>query len=100
MDKLRNCILSARFKLIMGHLQIDNQLPLTLMPVLLAPEQMSDIHHPVCKMTITMQNANTDGIQVYPYVYIRVMLYDYVWLYRILLDNSVIDVQYLFSHDR
>ncbi|KAK6251014.1 hypothetical protein SCA6_005019 [Theobroma cacao] len=63
---------TSRFKLIMGHLQIDNQLPLTLMPVLLAPEQMSDIHHPVCKMTITMQNANTDGIQVYPYVYIRV----------------------------
>ncbi|XVF52445.1 hypothetical protein PTKIN_Ptkin05aG0018700 [Pterospermum kingtungense] len=63
---------TSRFKLILGHLQIDNQLPLTLMPVLLAPEQMSDIHHPVFKMTITMRNANTDGIQVYPYVYIRV----------------------------
>lgn len=61
----------------MGYLQIDNQLPLTLMPVLLAPEQMSDIHHPVFKMTITMQNVNSDGIQVYPYVYIRVMLYLY-----------------------
>ncbi|XVE65214.1 hypothetical protein DITRI_Ditri07aG0162900 [Diplodiscus trichospermus] len=63
---------TSRFKLILGHLQIDNQLPLTLMPVLLAPEQMSDIHHPVFKMTITMRNVSTDGIQVYPYVYIRV----------------------------
>ncbi|XP_052881690.1 uncharacterized protein LOC108482794 [Gossypium arboreum] len=63
---------TSRFKLILGYLQMDNQLPLTLMPVLLAPEKMSDIRHPVFKMTITMQNATTDGIQVYPYVYIRV----------------------------
>ncbi|XP_027361593.1 uncharacterized protein LOC113869468 [Abrus precatorius] len=61
-----------RFKLIFGYLQLDNQLPLTLMPVLLAPEQTSDVQHPVFKMTITMQNENKDGIQVYPYVYIRV----------------------------
>ncbi|KAJ4846821.1 hypothetical protein Tsubulata_004613 [Turnera subulata] len=63
---------TSRFKLILGYLQIDNQLPLTLMPVLLAPEKTSDIHHPVFKMTITMRNENTDGILVYPYVYIRV----------------------------
>ncbi|XWS49634.1 hypothetical protein CRYUN_Cryun12cG0020000 [Craigia yunnanensis] len=64
--------ITSRFKLILGHLQIDNQLPLTSMPVLLAPEQMSDIHHPAFKMTIAMRNVNTDGTQVYPYVYIRV----------------------------
>ncbi|ESW28603.1 hypothetical protein PHAVU_002G003000 [Phaseolus vulgaris] len=63
---------TSRFKLIFGYLQLDNQLPLTLMPVLLAPEQISDVQHPVFKMTITMQNENNDGIQVYPYVYIRV----------------------------
>ncbi|PQQ07890.1 uncharacterized protein Pyn_00513 [Prunus yedoensis var. nudiflora] len=63
---------TARFKLILGHLQLDNQLPLTLMPVLLAPEMNSALHHPVFKMTITMRNENIDGIQVYPYVYIRV----------------------------
>ncbi|XP_022737877.1 uncharacterized protein LOC111290709 isoform X2 [Durio zibethinus] len=67
-----DCGTTSRFKLILGYLQIDNQLPLSLMPVLLAPEQISDIHHPVFKMTITMLNVNTDGIQVYPYVYIRV----------------------------
>ncbi|KAF2308991.1 hypothetical protein GH714_042439 [Hevea brasiliensis] len=63
---------TSRFKVILGYLQLDNQLPLTLMPVLLAPEQTTDIHHPVFKMTITKHNENTDGIQVYPYVYIRV----------------------------
>ncbi|KAK7309084.1 hypothetical protein RJT34_05549 [Clitoria ternatea] len=63
---------TSRFKLIFGYLQVDNQLPLTLMPVLLAPEQTSDVQHPVFKMTITVQNENKDGIQVYPYVYIRV----------------------------
>lgn len=65
----------VRFKLILGHLQLDNQLPLTPMPVLLAPEQTSDVNHPVFKMTVTQHNENTDGIQIYPYVYIRVMVH-------------------------
>ncbi|KAL6175919.1 hypothetical protein ACLB2K_052557 [Fragaria x ananassa] len=64
--------MTNRFKLILGHVQLDNQLPLTVMPVLLAPEPDSDMHLPVFKMTITMRNENTDGIQVYPYIYIRV----------------------------
>ncbi|KAL6008537.1 hypothetical protein ACLOJK_034050 [Asimina triloba] len=38
---------TSRFKLILGLLQLDNQLPLTLMPVLLAPDHMVDSHHPV-----------------------------------------------------
>ncbi|KAE9596742.1 putative vacuolar protein sorting-associated protein [Lupinus albus] len=63
---------TSRLKFIFGYLQLDNQLPLTLMPVLLAPDQTSDVQHPVFKMTVTMQNENKDGIQVYPYVYIRV----------------------------
>ncbi|XP_073000916.1 uncharacterized protein [Typha latifolia] len=63
---------TSRFKLIIGHLQLDNQLPLTLMPVLLAPEDMADINHPVFKATITISNDTVDGTQVYPYVYIRV----------------------------
>ncbi|XP_050141691.1 uncharacterized protein LOC126617690 [Malus sylvestris] len=63
---------TARFKLILGLLQLDNQLPLTLMPVLLAPEMNSDMHYPVFKTTITMRKENSDGVQVYPYVYIRV----------------------------
>ncbi|CAK7356237.1 unnamed protein product [Dovyalis caffra] len=55
---------TSRFKLILGNLQIDNQLLLTLMPVLLAPDQATGIHHPVFKMTITIRNESTDGIQV------------------------------------
>ncbi|XP_047340944.1 uncharacterized protein LOC124944671 [Impatiens glandulifera] len=61
-----------RFKLILGQLQLDNQLPLTLMPVLLAPEHAADVDHPVFKMTLTIHNESADGIQVYPYIYIRV----------------------------
>ncbi|KAJ8763967.1 hypothetical protein K2173_003749 [Erythroxylum novogranatense] len=68
---------TSRLKIILGHLQLDNQLPLTLMPVLLTPDQIKDMNHPVFKMTITMRNENTDGIQVYPYIYIRVT--DKVW---------------------
>ncbi|KAL8266737.1 hypothetical protein R6Q59_004081 [Mikania micrantha] len=68
---------TSRFKLILGHLQLDNQLPLTLMPVLLAPEEASDTNHPVFKMTITISNENADGVHVYPYVYIRVT--DKIW---------------------
>ncbi|KNA21084.1 hypothetical protein SOVF_046540 [Spinacia oleracea] len=62
---------SNKFKLILGHLQLDNQLPLTAMPVLLAPDHI-DMLQPVFKITLTIQNENTDGIQVYPEVYIRV----------------------------
>ncbi|OIT20385.1 hypothetical protein A4A49_38349 [Nicotiana attenuata] len=63
---------TSRFKLILGYLQLDNQLPLTFMPVLLAPEQKIDVHHPVFKMTFTVRNENIDGVQIYPYVYVRV----------------------------
>ncbi|GAB2273667.1 hypothetical protein Dimus_008449 [Dionaea muscipula] len=63
---------TSRFKLIVGHLQLDNQLPLALMPVLLAPEQMADTLHPVLKISLTIHNDNIDGILVYPSVYIRV----------------------------
>ncbi|CAA0838075.1 pleckstrin homology (PH) domain-containing protein [Striga hermonthica] len=64
---------TSRFKLVLGYLQLDNQLPLTVMPVLLAPEQTPDVHHPVFKMTITIRNETLDGLQIYPYIYIRVI---------------------------
>ncbi|PIN17888.1 hypothetical protein CDL12_09445 [Handroanthus impetiginosus] len=64
---------TSRFKLVLGYMQLDNQLPLTVMPVLLAPEQAPDVYHPVFKMTVTARNENLDGLQIYPYVYIRVI---------------------------
>ena len=70
-----------RFKLILGFLQLDNQLPLTVMPVLLAPEHMIDSHHPVFKMTITMSNKNIDEILVYPCVYVRVRFLEHKYAY-------------------
>ncbi|KAK1261313.1 hypothetical protein QJS04_geneDACA008707 [Acorus gramineus] len=81
---------TSRFKLILGHLQLDNQLPLTLMPVLLAPEQTSDLHHPVFKTTITMSNANTDGTQVFPYVYIRLHLRKVMHRNRFMRKSAII----------
>lgn len=87
-----------RFKLIFGYLQLDNQLPLTLMPVLLAPEQTYDVQHPVFKMTITIQNENKDGIQVYPYVYIRVCYVLILWYCSFLLIKfQIFKFYYLWS---
>lgn len=68
--------LLGRFEIIFGNLQFDNQLPLTLMPVLLAPEQTTDINHPAFRMTIEMQNENIVGIRVFPYICVQVM-YDF-----------------------
>ncbi|KAF8380625.1 hypothetical protein HHK36_028114 [Tetracentron sinense] len=56
------------FKIIVGHFQLDNQLPLSLMPVLLAPEHTTETHHPAFKMTITMSNNTTDGTQMILYL--------------------------------
>ncbi|XP_057872719.2 uncharacterized protein LOC131078906 isoform X2 [Cryptomeria japonica] len=63
---------TSRLKLLLGYLQLDNQLPLTNMPVLLAPEIPVDLQHPILKMNFTMSNENFDGTQLYPYIGIRV----------------------------
>jgi hypothetical protein len=63
-----------RFKLILGRLQLDNQLPLSTMPVILATEGRPDSNRPVFKANIAVGNVTSNGIQVYPHVYIRVML--------------------------
>lgn len=100
----KNICCPFRFKLILGHVQLDNQLPLTVMPVLLAPEPDSDMHLPVFKMTITMRNENTDGIQVYPYIYIRVMLLNIMSEHTCFIVNTRSNFlsSYLstWSHDR
>lgn len=59
---------TTRLKLLLENLQLDNQLPLTNMPVLLSPEVPGDMQHPVFKLTFTMSNDNIDGTQVYPYI--------------------------------
>lgn len=64
----------CRFKLILGQLQLDNQLPLSTMPVVLATESRPDSNRPVFKANVAVSNVTSNGIQVYPHVYIRVML--------------------------
>ncbi|KAL5230936.1 hypothetical protein ABZP36_029712 [Zizania latifolia] len=66
-----------RFKLIVGHMQLDNQLPLSVMPVALATESMPDSNHPIFKANIAISNVTSNGIQVYPHIYIRVT--DQTW---------------------
>uniref|UniRef100_A0A0D9XMK5 PH domain-containing protein n=1 Tax=Leersia perrieri TaxID=77586 RepID=A0A0D9XMK5_9ORYZ len=68
---------TSRFKLIIGHMQLDNQLPLSIMPVAFATESMPDSNHPVFKANIAVSNVTSNGIQVYPHVYIRVT--DQTW---------------------
>ncbi|PNT67930.1 hypothetical protein BRADI_3g33740v3 [Brachypodium distachyon] len=68
---------TSRFKLIIGQMQLDNQLPLSIMPVALATESMPDSNHPVFKANIAVSNVTSNGIQVYPHVYIRVT--DQTW---------------------
>ncbi|KAK3153327.1 hypothetical protein QOZ80_2BG0170820 [Eleusine coracana subsp. coracana] len=68
---------TSRFKLILGQLQLDNQLPLSTMPVVLATESRPDTNRPVFKANIAVSNVTSNGIQVYPHVYIRVT--DQTW---------------------
>ncbi|KAL6642664.1 hypothetical protein ACP70R_020845 [Stipagrostis hirtigluma subsp. patula] len=68
---------TSRFKLILGQLQLDNQLPLSTMPVVLATESRPDSNRPVFKANIAVSNMISNGIQVYPHVYIRVT--DQTW---------------------
>ncbi|KAF8689392.1 hypothetical protein HU200_041935 [Digitaria exilis] len=68
---------TSRFKLILGQLQLDNQLPLSTMPVVLATESRPDSNRPVFKANIAVSNVTSNGIQVYPHVYIRVI--DETW---------------------
>ena len=59
--------------MIIGQLQLDNQLPLSIMPVAFAIDSMPDSNHPVFKANIAVSNVASNGIQVYPHVYIRVI---------------------------
>lgn len=79
-----------RFKLIIGQLQLDNQLPLSTMPVALATESMPDSNHPVFKANIAVSNVTSNGIQVFPHVYIRVIFV----VVRILTSKAIQYRQY------
>lgn len=60
----------CRFTVKVGYMQIDNQLPLTPMPVLLAPELHEEDF--VIKAIASMKVETNEAIQVYPYLGLKV----------------------------
>ncbi|GJP54206.1 hypothetical protein CLOM_g13301 [Closterium sp. NIES-68] len=58
-----------RVKVRVGHLQVDNQLAVTAMPVLLAPEDPPGVVQPyVLKLTVAMRASGDDDEQSFPYI--------------------------------
>ncbi|XP_019431159.1 PREDICTED: uncharacterized protein LOC109338390 isoform X1 [Lupinus angustifolius] len=58
----------SRFKLRMTGLQVDNQLPLTPMPVLFRPQKAVGETDYILKCSVTMQSNGSLDLCVYPYI--------------------------------
>ncbi|CAL1397515.1 unnamed protein product [Linum trigynum] len=58
----------SRFKLRMHGIQVDNQLPLTPMPVLFRPQKTGDEADYILKFSMTMQSNGSLDLCVYPYI--------------------------------
>uniref|UniRef100_A0A2P2MA98 Peroxin/Ferlin domain-containing protein n=1 Tax=Rhizophora mucronata TaxID=61149 RepID=A0A2P2MA98_RHIMU len=58
----------SRFKLRMHGLQIDNQLPLTPMPVLFRPQRVGEEMDYILKFSMTLQSNGLLDLCVYPYI--------------------------------
>ncbi|XP_027330645.1 uncharacterized protein LOC113846496 isoform X2 [Abrus precatorius] len=58
----------SRFKLRMSGLQVDNQLPLTPMPVVFRPQKVVSETDYILKCSITMQSNGSLDLCVYPYI--------------------------------
>ncbi|KAJ0034329.1 hypothetical protein Pint_24264 [Pistacia integerrima] len=58
----------SRFKLRMRGIQVDNQLPLTLMPVLFRPQRAVDETDYILKFSFTQQTNGSLDLCVYPYI--------------------------------
>lgn len=61
-----------RFTLRLHALQVDNQLPLSPMPVLLRPPEVEEETDYMFKLTVTMQSNGSLDLCVYPYIGIQV----------------------------
>lgn len=59
---------TSRFKLKMGGLQVDNQLPLTPMPVLFRPQKVKEDIDYILKFSVTSQSNGSLDLCVYPYI--------------------------------
>ncbi|XP_048235070.1 uncharacterized protein LOC8261314 isoform X2 [Ricinus communis] len=58
----------SRFKLRMHGIQMDNQLPLTPMPVLFRPQKVGDGNNYILKFSMTLQSNGSLDLCVYPYI--------------------------------
>ncbi|OVA16691.1 Peroxin/Ferlin domain [Macleaya cordata] len=58
----------SRFKLRMSAIQVDNQLPLTPMPVLFRPQRTGEQLEYILKLSFTTQSNGSQDICVYPYI--------------------------------
>lgn len=57
----------------MAGIQLDNQLPLTPMPVLFRHQKSSDELDHVLKLTVTVQSDGSSEFCVYPYIGVQVI---------------------------
>lgn len=64
--------MSCRLKVRVGNLQLDNQLPLSWMPVLLAPERRDESKEFLMKFSLMMYDDKAEARQVYPYIGLQV----------------------------
>lgn len=99
-----------RFTVTVGYMQIDNQLPLTSMPILLAPDLHNDTDDFVIKAVSSMKSGTAEAIQVYPYMGLKVFCkiqchnVHYLWfictsiLKYVLFQDLFQDVIYIWSN--
>ncbi|KAH9615663.1 hypothetical protein KSS87_004870, partial [Heliosperma pusillum] len=65
---------TSRFKLKMRGIQVDNQLPLTPMPVLFRPQRLREEIDYILKFSVTSQSNGSLDLCVYPYIGLHVNL--------------------------
>ncbi|EPS74076.1 hypothetical protein M569_00677, partial [Genlisea aurea] len=58
----------SRLKIRMGGIQVDNQLPLTPMPVLIRPQRVGEDIDFILKLSITQQSSGSFDLCIYPYI--------------------------------
>ncbi len=65
------CSLCSGIVLVVGYMQIDNQLPLTPMPVILAPE-CKEKEESVLEIVLQMKSDSSEVKEVYPCIGLKV----------------------------
>ncbi|XP_012842600.1 PREDICTED: uncharacterized protein LOC105962815 isoform X1 [Erythranthe guttata] len=58
----------SRLKIRMGGIQLDNQLPLTPMPVLFRPQRVGEDTDYILKLSVTKQSSGSLDLCIYPYI--------------------------------